>query len=684
MSGQHISLPLAIPRATRPPGRYVSLHFGPYVGPIVTLSAGPLPGGQATVAYAGATITASGGAGPYTFDLYAGALPTGLTLSGGGAISGTPTADGLFSFTVRATDSTVGGLGGPFSATRDYSITITAAPVPPFRGLIGAVGMSWTMRLRLHGGQMLAWNSSRRIGTPVSIGWGRAEAINRILAMRWGQIPGKDSAAALPWGQKPALQQGIAASWTDPAAHDVGAVLPWAMRDPRTVGIGSPWHSPPPVDISAELPWDMRQALSRAIGSPWSSPPYKHHEFTLPWNQGTPPPWLITPAVIVPPPPPPPGPTSGRHVSLRFACPRRTESPRHITLPFSPWQCYIGRISPRIITVTNTVTIVRVPDNAPINATALTVRGDLDSPLWTVQITIGDAASLDLLRPGPSGEPRRIRVSINGHAWVFMIEQFAEAARFGSMQRTASGRSIVAVLTRDYAPASTRTQTSARNADQLADEELAGTGYTVDWQGPTWLVPGGLWSYADLGPLDALRQIAEACGCVLQAHQTDPVVRVIPAFKARPWKWAITSPDVDIVDDYVLERSIGSAQGIRHNAVEVRGEVTGGIRGEVKITGTDGAIALPQVTHPLITAYAAAESRGIYELSRVGPIGRVTIELPLFPPTTEPGLVLPGMLARLSGTLMTRALAVSIGATWSAEGGLYVRQSLELERHYDA
>ena len=50
----------------------------------------------------------------------------------------------------------------------------------------------------------------------------------------------------------------------------------------------------------------------------------------------------------------------------------------------------------------------------------------------------------------------------------------------------------------------------------------------------------------------------------------------------------------------------------------------------------------------------------------------------------EPGLVLPGMLARLSGELMTRALAVSIGATWSAEGGLYVRQSLELERHYDA
>lgn len=334
--------------------------------------------------------------------------------------------------------------------------------------------------------------------------------------------------------------------------------------------------------------------------------------------------------------------------------------------------------------MTDTVTIVRVGDNAPVQAKSVSVRGDVDSALWTVQLTPADSASLALLQPGPSGEPRRIRVTINDHAWVFLIENFGEAMRFGSLSMTASGRSITAVLTRDYAPARTRTQTSARNADQLADEEVADTGYTVYWQGPTWLVPGGLWSYADLAPLDALRSIAEACGCVLQSHPTDPVVQIVPAFKARPWVWAVTAPDVDIVDDYVLERSIGTAMGVRHNAVEVRGETTGGIRGEVKIAGSAGDIALPQVSHPLITAYAAAESRGIYELSKVGPIGRVSIELPLFPPSTEPGLVLPGMLARLSGTLMTRAIGVNIAAAWNENGGLYVRQSLELERHYDA
>lgn len=93
---------------------------------------------------------------------------------------------------------------------------------------------------------------------------------------------------------------------------------------------------------------------------------------------------------------------------------------------------------------------------------------------------------------------------------------------------------------------------------------------------------------------------------------------------------------------------------------------------------------LPQVSHPLITAYAAAEARGIFELSRVGPIGRVSIELPLFGPSTAPGLVLPGMLPRLSGELMTRSLGVNIAAATAENGLLTVRQSLELERHYDA
>ncbi|MGH9935773.1 MAG: putative Ig domain-containing protein, partial [Blastocatellia bacterium] len=52
------------------------------------------------------TIAATGGASPYNFSVSAGALPTGLTLNATtGALSGTPTTAGNYSFSVRVTDA---------------------------------------------------------------------------------------------------------------------------------------------------------------------------------------------------------------------------------------------------------------------------------------------------------------------------------------------------------------------------------------------------------------------------------------------------------------------------------------------------------------------------------------------------------------------------------------------------
>src|SRR5262249_1783413 len=63
-----------------------------------------LPPGPATTFY-NQTVLTSGGFGPFTFTLIGGALPPGLNLSVAGVISGTPTAVGVFNFTVKVTDS---------------------------------------------------------------------------------------------------------------------------------------------------------------------------------------------------------------------------------------------------------------------------------------------------------------------------------------------------------------------------------------------------------------------------------------------------------------------------------------------------------------------------------------------------------------------------------------------------
>lgn len=103
--------------------------------PTITITPTTLTVGTQNQAYA-QTLTATGGSAPYTFAVTAGALPDGLTLATGGALSGTPTTDGNYSFTVTATDA----LG--FTATQAYTFAVIARPDPTrdaeVRGLLDA------------------------------------------------------------------------------------------------------------------------------------------------------------------------------------------------------------------------------------------------------------------------------------------------------------------------------------------------------------------------------------------------------------------------------------------------------------------------------------------------------------------------------------------------------------------
>ena len=82
----------------------------------ISVSAGPLPGGTVNTPYS-QTLTATGGAPPYSWSVLAGSLPPGLLLSSAGTVSGVPTAAAAFGFTAQATDTTGGSAVGAFSLT---------------------------------------------------------------------------------------------------------------------------------------------------------------------------------------------------------------------------------------------------------------------------------------------------------------------------------------------------------------------------------------------------------------------------------------------------------------------------------------------------------------------------------------------------------------------------------------
>jgi hypothetical protein len=99
---------------------------------------GNLPAAVVGIPYS-VTLQAAGGRAPLTWSLVSGSLPTGLTLSAAGVISGTPTATGNFAFVARVADASSPGQ----SATQNFQISVggrattTSVAVVPASSLAG-------------------------------------------------------------------------------------------------------------------------------------------------------------------------------------------------------------------------------------------------------------------------------------------------------------------------------------------------------------------------------------------------------------------------------------------------------------------------------------------------------------------------------------------------------------------
>lgn len=119
-----------------------------------------LPNGTIGVAY-NQTLVASGGVPGYVWSLNTGSnpLPAGLTLNPAGVISGTPTADGTTTMTIKVTDSTGGAKTKEFTLAIQ-PITPPPPPPPPTPSLafttsilpVGTVGTAYNSTLAATGG----------------------------------------------------------------------------------------------------------------------------------------------------------------------------------------------------------------------------------------------------------------------------------------------------------------------------------------------------------------------------------------------------------------------------------------------------------------------------------------------------------------------------------------------------
>ena len=136
-------------------------------GTALKVTSSQLSGGTAGTAYS-ATLSASGGTSPYSWSLSSGTLPTGLSLSSSGTLSGTPTVAGAFPFTVAVKDAA--------SGSASASLSINVVSVPPLQVTSsqlpgGTVGSAYIATLNASGGTSpYSWSvSSGTLPTGLSL-----------------------------------------------------------------------------------------------------------------------------------------------------------------------------------------------------------------------------------------------------------------------------------------------------------------------------------------------------------------------------------------------------------------------------------------------------------------------------------------------------------------------------------
>lgn len=86
----------------------------------ITVTTSSLSDAEVAAAYS-LSLSATGGAAPYSWSLVSGSLPAGMSLSSAGALTGTPTSAGSYTFAVGATDA------NKLTAQRSFTIKVVSA-----------------------------------------------------------------------------------------------------------------------------------------------------------------------------------------------------------------------------------------------------------------------------------------------------------------------------------------------------------------------------------------------------------------------------------------------------------------------------------------------------------------------------------------------------------------------------
>jgi len=244
-------------------------------------SVSPLPPGVVDGTYF-QTLSAAGGAPPYSWGLLTGTLPSGLTLSTNGSITGVPTTVGTSTMTIQVADSAASRV------SQTFSVSIIAAGTLARSGVLShiAAGGTWStaitlvnsspqpvpVRVNFRAGDGSAWNlplvvtqqgGSQAVGTAVLDGVLNPNTSLLIetgaltsTAVGWAEVlsPGPVGGFAIFRSSPPS---GPSSEGTVPlqTQSPTAVVLPYDNTSGFVMGVAFANPSTIPADITAAI-WD--------------------------------------------------------------------------------------------------------------------------------------------------------------------------------------------------------------------------------------------------------------------------------------------------------------------------------------------------------------------------------------------------------------------------------------------
>ncbi|WP_180075724.1 hypothetical protein [Acinetobacter sp. YH12106] len=492
----------------------------------------------------------------------------------------------------------------------------------------------WARPILRVSNEALFYDQGLVISNQTQLGFDKAGSLNRAVRILHEQATGLSSDLILVWeeGEKRFIHQRYVHEESIKLRHNRQTFWQEMIRLRKNVTYSHEvahvfekrfsfeWDKGLEIVTRSDLPWDKAKAIH-----------YRKHP-VLPW--------------------PKPEPESYQgSTDLNFICLCHDVDSHDVVLNFGADDCIPALPNRNWWYIVNTLTAERLDTGEKIKVIDGTYSTSRSQWCWTYSITVAHTEK-DKLQP-IDGHPVILKVMINGFEHHILLEDPEETRRFASVLYTYPGRSVTALNSDKYGPLRSFIQDNERTSVQLVQAELdrANAGTVLDWKlidELGWIVPTESLSYAELAPIDAIKQVVDAGGGFIYSQKAGNTLTISPRYQKGYWE-AMTVDDYDIL----LSESLVMQQNIKKNDEYIADfnaiTVVNSRSGEslkVQQRGTSGDVPLETVTGPLFNVVSGA-SYGKNELVKAN-----IQELHTFsdiPVSQETGEMLPGKTIAFNG-----------------------------------